>query len=328
MSTARVLRWIAQFPCEHRAAILAEMAYILERTYLSENRMGRFLDRLTINAELTGRDPKGFWAKTHLLDIQQRGASQRDMSALLREKLDSRGYAYLAEADSGTTSFVYLDDVICTGNHLFRDLSDWITTAPSKCSVHIIVAFLHAGGKYRALEKSHGTLKLVARDAGKKIQFTCWSLPLIEDRRFHTNSSDVLRPKGLPSDERVAAYLEELSPEIDAARAKYGRGIGLVWRSGDHVGERKFFSSGEARTLLEDQFLIAGCRIRGMCDNLGQSARPLGYQFLSTLGFGALVVTYRNCPNNCPLAWWVGDPWYPLFPRRTNTETSIQRLFE
>ena len=55
-----------------------------------------------------------------------------------------------------------------------------------------------------------------------------------------------------------------------------------------------------------------------MCPYLKESARPLGFSLLKTLGFGATVVTHRNCPNNCPLALWAGDPWYPLFRRKTN----------
>jgi hypothetical protein len=47
---------------------------------------------------------------------------------------------------------------------------------------------------------------------------------------------------------------------------------------------------------------------------------------LETLGFGSLIVTFRNCPNNTPLALWAGDPWYPLFPRITNTDTSLQNF--
>jgi hypothetical protein len=48
---------------------------------------------------------------------------------------------------------------------------------------------------------------------------------------------------------------------------------------------------------------------------------------LVTLGFGSLIVTYRNCPNNAPLALWVDHPWYPLFPRTTNTDTQLKKMF-
>lgn len=40
-----------------------------------------------------------------------------------------------------------------------------------------------------------------------------------------------------------------------------------------------------------------------------------------------LILTYRNCPNNAPLAFWVDAPWYPLFPRTTNTQTAMRRMF-
>ena len=49
--------------------------------------------------------------------------------------------------------------------------------------------------------------------------------------------------------------------------------------------------------------------------------RPLGYHNLRTLGFGSMFITYRNCPNNCPLALWVEQDAYPsLFPRKANTK--------
>jgi hypothetical protein len=47
-------------------------------------------------------------------------------------------------------------------------------------------------------------------------------------------------------------------------------------------------------------------------------AERVGNMVLSTLGFGSTIVTFRNCPNNAPLAFWAGDPWYPLFPRKIN----------
>ncbi|WP_439331430.1 phosphoribosyltransferase-like protein [Pseudomonas aeruginosa] len=93
-------------------------------------------------------------------------------------------------------------------------------------------------------------------------------------------------------------------------------------------GELKIFSSEQARNLIEQEFLTKGVLIRERCPNLGIRQRPLGNSVLETLGFGATFVSYRNCPNNAPLVFWVGDPWYPLFPRFTNTDSAIQRLFE
>lgn len=82
------------------------------------------------------------------------------------------------------------------------------------------------------------------------------------------------------------------------------------------------FSSEAGRQILESEFLIAGAKIRAMSENPKPSMRPLGFSPFG-IGFGAMIATYRNCPNNCPLAVWWGDPkatsgalhWYPLLPR-------------
>ncbi len=329
MSAARVIRWAGQFPEEYQQPILAEMAHVLERCYISKERMAAFLDGLTSNPKLTGGNPQKFWAKVELLEIQERGASQRDMVALLKERLAAHDLP--AEPTADVDTFVYLDDAIFTGNHLFRDLSKWITnTAPDNASVHIVTAALHTSGHYRALISKNANLNTISKGAGKKITFQCWRLDdlEIEDRRYFINTSDVLRPKSAPNDAQVTAYVTGLEDELKVAGEKYGKTFELTWRTGNGIGARKLYSSSTARGLLEDQMLIAGCHVREMCPHLGNSARPLGYQFLANLGFGGLVVTYRNCPNNTPLAWWAGDPWYPLFPRRTNSTTAVARMFD
>src|SRR5690606_37344899 len=99
-------------------------------------------------------------------------------------------------------------------------------------------------------------------------------------------------------------------------------------RTPGSTGANLLFSSEAGRSLLEQEFLKAGVRLRELCPNLGITQRPLGHMTLDTLGFGSLIVTFRNCPNNAPLALWVGDPWYPLFPRATNSQTAIKRLFD
>ena len=86
------------------------------------------------------------------------------------------------------------------------------------------------------------------------------------------------------------------------------------------------FSSEENRQLLERELLLAGMHIRSLSQNPSPALRPLGFSPFG-LGFGSTIVTYRNCPNNAPLALWWGDPqaapahpfarWYPLVQRRT-----------
>ena len=108
----------------------------------------------------------------------------------------------------------------------------------------------------------------------------------------------MLRPSAIPADAAVQAYAQELQ-------------YAPVLRPGNSAGKNKFFSSDVGRNLLEQEFLKTGCAIRSICPNLNQYQRPLGNMVLQTFGFGALIVTFRNCANNCPLAFWVDSPWYP-----------------
>ena len=135
----------------------------------------------------------------------------------------------------------------------------------------------------------------------------------LEDRRAYASSSDVLRPASIPDTVEVKQYVEAMTYKPNL-------------RIPGNVGSNSLFSSEEGRNLLEQEFLKAGVRIRQMCPNLGVTQRPLGHISLETLGFGSLIVTFRNCPNNAPLALWVGDPWYALFPRTTNSQTSLKRF--
>ncbi len=116
----------------------------------------------------------------------------------------------------------------------------------------------------------------------------------------------------IPEDEQVQAYVSQPHKFPFEAREP-GRALGD-------------FSSEEGRQLLERELLIAGVRIRGFCKNPKDIVRPLGFSPFG-VGFGSMIVTFRNCPNNCPLALWWGDPeapassplsqWYPILPRKT-----------
>jgi hypothetical protein len=208
----------------------------------------------------------------------------------------------IADCGANGTTYIYLDDVIFTGNRVFHDLSSWIQgAAPAKATIHVITIAFHRGGQYYARKK----IESAAKDAGKQIDISWWRCVEIEDTKANSNTSDVLRPTHLPDDEPVAAYAAEL---------KYP----VAFRRAGSIGENKFFSSEEGREVLEQELLKAGAQIREMCPYLNKYQRPLGNMVLETLGFGSTFVTFRNCPNNAPLAFWAGDPWYPLFPRKTN----------
>jgi hypothetical protein len=296
-------RWISQFLPEVQQPILAEMEHVLSRTYIKKANVETFLASVVTNPKLTGADPCAFWRGVTFLDIQGGGHSQHDMLTIFSDALQREcGFTIAQCGGPNANTFLYLDDVLFTGNRILRDLTGWINSAaPQSATVHVITIGLHRGGQFYA----RGKIAQAATAAGKAIALTWWRIVEIEDRRAQTDSSDVLRPTIIPNDPATQAYVQSL-------------GFAPVLRKPGSVGGNGFFSSEQGRGLLEQEFLKAGVHIRSICPHLGVYQRPLGNVVLKTTGFGSMIVTFRNCPNNAPLALWAGNPWYPLFARKTN----------
>lgn len=304
-------RWIKQFDKTVQLAVLREMDHVLKQTYVSLTNVTEFLKDLLKTKELAGKEPCTFWRGVNFLNIQSRGNSQTEMLELFDAILKERCGFGIEECDGKSAVYLYLDDGIFTGNRVRHDLEAWIAEdAPAEAKIHIVTIALHSNGYYYANEK----IKKAARNAEKSIDFIWGRAIELEDQKVNTNSSDVLRPVSIPDEDPVREYVKAMN------RQPYLRTAG-------QVGANDIFSSDKGRQLLEQEFLKAGVRIRNMCPNLNEYQRPLGNSILETLGFGSLIVTFRNCPNNTPLALWVGEPWYPLFPRTTNSQTEIRRLF-
>lgn len=308
----RVDRWVKQFDAAVQLPILRELDHALKKTYFSRKGVERFLRGLISTEKLAGSDPCAFWKSIRFLDVQGGGNSQREMLGLFDSLLKKKCNFGIDEYGKTPKAYFYLDDAIFTGNRVRGDLEKWIRgEAPKEAKVHVATIALHSGGQYYARSRIAG----VAKEAKKNIDISWWRAIELEDRKSETNNSDVLRPTVIPDDPLVKKYVEEM------AHKPYLRKAG-------NVGANAIFSSDAGRQLLEQEFLKAGAKIRNLCPNLGDTQRPLGHMTLETLGFGSLIVTFRNCPNNAPLALWAGDPWYPLFPRVTNSETSFKRFME
>jgi hypothetical protein len=310
LDEAHVNRWIRQFDEPVRMPILREMDHVLKKTYFSRKSTRKFLVDLFGSKKLAGDEPCSFWPDAKFLDIQGGGASQKEMLALFGKILNKKCGIKIEECGTKPAAFVYLDDASFTGNRVKQDLETWIAkVAPNKATVHIIMIAMHSGGTQYA----NGRILAAAKAAGKNIELKWWRAVNLEDLKNNTDISDVLRPTSIPDDVLAKEY-------VDAMVHK------PLLRTAGHVGGNGIFSSDEGRQLLEQEFLKAGVRIRKMCPNLNRYQRPLGNSLLETLGFGSLIVTFRNCPNNAPLALWAGDPWYPLVPRTTNSDTSMKRF--
>jgi len=310
-TAGHVDRWIRQFGEAVQIPLLQELDWVLKQTYFARSRVGTFFSKQIEHNGLAGEKPCEFWRSARLLEIQQQGRSQAEIRLLFGEELKAQCGLEIDQCGADGGDFIYLDDVLFTGGRIGLDLSSWVTNAaPNSGTVHVLVIAAHRFGEWKCDER----LREDAKGAGKNLKFKFWAALRIENRLKYRSASEVLWPAEIPDDAAMKAYLEE------------GAKFPFVPREPGGKLEHPIFSSEAGRQLLERELLLAGLKIRSLSQQPSKALRPLGFSPFG-LGFGSLIVTYRNCPNNVPLALWWGDPdadaghpfskWYPLFPRKT-----------
>ena len=275
--------------------------------------VSRFFTKLVENKQLAGGNPHDFWHNATILDIQHQGHSQTEIRKLFGKVLDGKYGLKIDQCGSIGDTFIYLDDALFTGGRIGADLSDWIAKGPKKATLHIVVIASHLLGEWMC----EGRLREVAIEAEKDIDLHIWAAIRFENRKSFRHDSEVLWPIALPDDDGVQSYVQGETKYPFEPRPPGGK------------LEKNIFSSEDGRQLLERELLLAGVKIRSFCVNPSPAMRPLGFGPFN-LGFGSMIATFRNCPNNCPLALWWGDPnapshhpfsrWYPLFPRKTYSD--------
>ena len=303
-------RWINQFERDVQVPMLREFDHVFKNTYLPRKRVLAFLDGLIKNQNLVGADPCDFWRKANFLRIQQNGHSQTEFLSLFDTVLESQcGFRTKDCGVSGDT-FVYLDDVMFSGNRVGDDLTKWITEdAPDQATAYVIVMVIHTLGKWKISDRINREIE----NSEKNIQVKYWYCSTNENRKNSSKNAEVLWPAELPdNNDELNAYLARLH-EFPFHPRELG-------------GNPNLFLSDEGRHVLERELTLAGIQIQNFSANPSDSLPPLGFSPFRP-GFGSTIVTFRNCPNNCPLALWWGDPeadsnhpfskWYPLFPRKT-----------
>lgn len=301
-----VKKWAAQFTPTCPLSFLKEVDYTLNITFLTREKIVQFLTRLVKNPDLTGGNHLDYWSKAHILKIQLHGHSQIEMYDVFAECLMKELGLDIEDCGQEGGDYIYLDDVMFSGTRVRKDFERFVDQMPKKSKIQIIVAVCHSSANYYLRTNFFPKLD-------DSSVFKIWSVATFENRKYYKNTSDVLWPYDmLSANEEVANYIDTNSLDF-APRSNVGS-----------VGDHSLFSSPDGRVLLESEFLKAGVKILSQIDNVKGFQRPLGQGFFG-LGFGSMIVTYRNCPNNAPLALWWGDPdatsgalnWYPLLPRKT-----------
>jgi len=307
---AHVTRWINQFAPHERMIVLEETKRLLRQGYLSESTFDSFLDTLKPYFE----NSRGTaWNNVSLLNIQQNGSSQNVMV----NKLSARIYEQYALTtkinDLSANVFIYLDDFIFSGNRVLRDTRDWIAnSAPQSCSLVITTIGYFNYGQHYVRRK----LNEAIAESGKNIQLNFLKFrgsDSKENRFYLKDNADVFWP--MESARHVAGVTEFLATQSRQ----------FSYRAPSTLSNTTFSSS--RREAYENIILKYGLQIIGYSQDPSRVLKPLGFDTFEGLGFGATIFTYRNCPNNCPLVFWWGDPsapagttlsrWYPLLQRET-----------
>lgn len=298
-------KWIYQFDSRYRLNVLSELYFILQKTYISEQMLFEWCYN-TIRCK-----PKEFWERMNFLDIQTQGESQKNILKMVNLSLKMLYHIDIKQCGTNSKEYIYFDDIIFSGSRVIQDIKKWIKyDAQDMSKVYIVTFFAHEYGLYFCKKQFPENLEC----EGKHISFCFYSPHILENRAYHVNDKtpDIFWPKKV-DDEVVHEYIDNL-------QTRYS----FIPRESDN--KSKYFSCEENRQILERELLLAGIKIVNFCKAPNSIMKPLGFSHFG-IGFGSTIVTYRNCPNNCPLALWWGDSnapashplgkWYPLFPRKT-----------
>lgn len=312
--TEHVVRWVDQFQVAHQDIILQETANFLEKYYISKDSAKTQLRRLlsAMPQERIANLPIG---DVNILQTQDEAKSQHDLLVLVDEILREE-YGLNIDQCGGSDTYLYLDDCVYTGNKWRYDIRDACQLDEAQGGFTVVsyhLAIFSEGFDYAKryidsdLAKSNAVLKSFRHQ---------W----YNNARFGDEHLDIFFPEYVAGNRQVDAFIRHAHDLCD--RREWSRRA--LFRKSPVA--TNLFTSAHNKHIVEQAFLAAGARMFCAAANPAPSMRPMGFEVVSTIGFGSPLITWRNIANNCPLALWYGDPtyganhplgmWYPLFPRK------------
>ena len=118
--------WLCQFTPDQQLSFLREFEYVIKQTFFTRKKVKDFLRALVNNAKLAGADPPAYWSSANFLNIQQNGQSQKEMLKIFSKCLKDECGLDLDDCGEDGGEFIYLDDVMFSGNRVGNDLEQWI----------------------------------------------------------------------------------------------------------------------------------------------------------------------------------------------------------
>lgn len=328
MTKQRIRRWIEQFDEADREFILTEMKNIFAKRYCSKAKAKDFLKKVVdkLTEDLKYKSPQEFLAKTVFLDLQPEGKSQKTMLKLLREILQSEYHYTIPEYyPEDVKHFVYLDDVLCTGNTLFQDMKEWCEgwydegtkniDAIKDGTADFICAFIFIHEKNYYKKKAEMRHKICNEISEKHKMYRMFE---IENSEGDVNAAlDFVFPLEANQPQIVYDYKDKIVEQVDEYTKRYNStSREEFYRTAGRPQTEKLFSSADNRTRFENIMLKQGVEVLNRANTRVKNMRALGFSLPSqkNFGFGTLCFTWRNVANNTPLVFWYsGGGLFPFF---------------
>ncbi|HNL07498.1 MAG TPA: hypothetical protein PKH93_07990, partial [Chitinophagales bacterium] len=228
--------------------------------------------------------------------------------------------------------FIYVDDILCTGNTLFQDIKEWAESnyimnkthlqAIENNEIDIIFVYLFLHTKNYRKKRAEFKKKLSTHIANKHRKYC---LHEVDNSSDYNAVLDFVFPIDEVLSQIILDYKDKVIEEVDDYT------ISKAWKKVENdffrtKGKPKkevLFSSPENRIRFETIILLKGIEILSNSNTKLKTIRALGYSLPSqkNFGFGALCFTWRNVANNTPLVFWYrSSTFMPLFEKnQTNS---------
>lgn len=338
MSHSRIETWINQFDPDDRAFVLEEMVHILKQRYISKTEAQRLIKETIefLAHNFNYATPRAFLSDSVFIDHQPTGKSQKILLTFLAEIISKQFSIELGECNSLKPKFyIYFDDILCTGDTLVKGLTmntneskGWFYQIDKSGKTNFEV-FTENKAKlvlaYFSIHKLNikKALSRIYYGLGKKNVDTIYAWEAkyaIENDIDKVDSKlNFLFPNESVKDELVIACQHQIEAKIK--NGGYHENDHIRYREINKPHNESFFSSAPNRDRFEKIILNKCIEIYNSSDHLTQELRPkpLGYGLYTdlSLGFGALIFTWRNVPFNTPLVFWYrSQHWTSLFERK------------
>ena len=326
MTKNRIRQWINQFDENDRIFILTELKSIFDKRYCTKQNAYDFLKGSleALKQHYNYASVQDFLSDSVFLDLQRPNKSQPTLLKLLKVVLNKQfNFNFSSCGSKQKKNYIYLDDVLCTGNTLFQDIRTWVNqndtdgqTYLSKLqSGNIKLVFLYLFIHETNYHKKRAQFRHQISQSFENY-FTMFRA--IEIPNGIGTKLEVIMPTEENQPDIVEQYKNQVIEKVDTycEQKNISKPTAEFYRPTNTPVTEEFFTSAQNRKRFEDIMLHRGIRILNSANTNIPNLRALGYSLpsLKNFGFGTLAMTWRNIPNNCPIVFWYsGGGFFPLF---------------